>query len=274
MPDIKVNKLLAAMAVKYNGNWSEMTAAIRAKEMAGEEECEKLLKTIHSKYITILDDEYPDSFKNMCKPPIVIFYYGDISLIKNYENCIGYVGSRDATSYGTQTAKNICSGLAKYGYCIVSGLARGIDTAATLGALEGKGKAVAVLGNGIDYCYPSENTPLYERLKREGLVISEYPGMVAPSTTSFPFRNRIIAGLSKGIVVGEAQTRSGTLITVNYALGSNREIGCVPYHADENSACNKLIKEGAYMVESAEDVMLMIGDMRGENEPKNLQTFL
>lgn len=274
MSDSKVNKLLAAMAIKYQGNWGEFSAALKNKELIGEEERENLLKTIHSKYITILDEEYPESFKNIHKPPLVIFYYGDISLIKNFDNCIGYVGSRDASPYGVETAKSICSGLAKYGYCIVSGLARGIDTAATLGALEGKGKAIAVLGNGIDYCYPSENKDLYERLKTEGLVISEYPGMINPSMTSFPFRNRIIAALSKGIVVGEAQTRSGTLITVNYALGSNREIGCVPYRANENSACNKLIKEGAYVVETAEDVLLMVGDMRGEKDPKNLQTFL
>lgn len=256
--------VLVYLALKYEGDWDKMNQSIRNKERPDEEEYAELLKTNHSKHITILDRNYPEAFKNMCKPPLVLFYYGDISIIETMKNCIAYVGSRDSTPYGNQMAKTICSGLVSYGYNIVSGLARGIDTAATLGALDAKGKAVAVLGNGIDYCYPSENKALYERLKYEGLIISEYPGLVRPSHETFPFRNRIIAALSSGVVVGEASKRSGTLITVNYALGNNKDIGCVPFHADENSACNRLIKEGAFIIESAEDVLLMIGDQRGE----------
>lgn len=256
--------ILVYLALKHGGDWDKMNRSIRNKETPDEEEYAELLKTNHSKHITILDKEYPEAFKNMCKPPLVLFYYGDISIISSMKNCVGYVGSRDSSVYGNQMAKTICAGLVSYGYNIISGLARGIDTAATLGALDAKGKAVAVLGNGIDYCYPSENKQLYERLKREGLVISEYPGFTSPTHESFPFRNRIIAALSTGVVVGEASKRSGTLITVNFALGSNKDVGCVPFRADEDSACNRLIKEGAFVIESAEDVLLMIGDPRGE----------
>lgn len=252
--------ILIYLAFKHEGDWDACVAGIRSHEHFDEEEYEKLLKTNGSKIITMLDDEYPNYLKTMMKPPLVLFYYGDISILKDQRKNVGYVGSREASSYGLETAKNICKDLAGYGYNVISGLASGIDTAATEGAIEGKGKAVAVLGNGIDYCYPSENTPLYRQLIHEGLVISEYPGMTRPSKETFPFRNRLIACLSKAVVVGEASIRSGTLITVNYALSNNIDVGCVPYRAGENSACNVLIKEGAFMIENAEDIMTMVGN--------------
>lgn len=269
MKDLQTRDVLIFFALKYGGDWDKCVDAIRNHETMSLSEYEELKQTNQSKILTMVDDEYPDYLKGMMKPPLVLFYYGDISILQEQARNVGYVGSRDASKYGKETARSICKELASKGYNIISGLAHGIDTEATLGALEGKGKAVAVLGNGIDYCYPSENTPIYKQLMNEGLIISEYPGMTQPTRETFPFRNRLIACLSKGIIVGEASRRSGTLITVNYALSNNIDVGCVPYHSDENSACNVLIKEGAFMIENAGDAMLMIGEHKTEKERKN-----
>ena len=152
-------------------------------------------------------------------------------------------------------AFSIARDLAKNGYVIVSGLAKGIDSIAHKGAIEGGGKTVAILGSGIDYCYPSENKELYDEIKSSHLLISEYPNKSMPTPEQFPWRNRIIAGLSNTIVVAEAGIHSGTYITVADGLMNGRNICCVPHMANLNSGCNKLIKEGAALVENAKDVI-------------------
>jgi DNA processing protein len=169
----------------------------------------------------MLDPIYPQSLKNAVEPPFVLYYYGNISLLDKESNCISYIGSREASPYGLDTAKRIAGELVQSGYVVVSGLARGIDAAATEGALEAHGLAVGILGCGIDLCFPSSSQPLYEKLKKEGLLLSEYPFSTPPQPFHFPRRNRLLASLSKGLVVGEAKSKSGTLITVSYALPSN-----------------------------------------------------
>lgn len=252
---LKPREILISLALKYEGDWDKITEAIKAKEKLDEAFIEEASST---KAITLLDAEYPTALRQCYKPPIVLFYEGDISLMRDMNTCVAYVGSRNSTPYGNEMARTICQGLAKEGFKIVSGLARGIDTQALASAVN-ESKAIAVLGNGIGYCYPSENTDLYEAIKAKGLVISEYPKMTKPTHETFPMRNRIVAGLSKALVVGEASRRSGTMITVNYALSYNRDVGCVPFRATEDSACNSLIKEGAFMVESVKDVLDMLG---------------
>lgn len=270
MTILKPNQILHYLALKYEGDWDKISQAVNNKERPDDEAYQKLASSCQSKFVTLIDPEYPSALRQTYKPPLVLFYHGDLSLLGNGSKCISYVGSRNSSAYGNEMAKTICSGLSKYGYKIVSGLARGIDAAALVAALDSKGGAIAVLGNGIDFCYPSENTPIYERIKKEGLVLSEYPGMTKPTHETFPLRNRIVAGLSRATIVGEAAKRSGTLITVNYALTTNKDVGCVPYRATDESACNTLIKEGAFVIENAEDVLLMVGDTRGEREASKM----
>ncbi len=155
-------------------------------------------------------------------------------------------------------AEKISNELAMKNYTIVSGMAKGIDGVATRAALNAGGKAVGVLGSGIDMCYPMENEDIYENLKRGGLLISEYPPGIKPSKENFPFRNRIIAALSKLTIVGEANKKSGTLITVGYALEGGKEVACIPFRADEDSACNSLIRDGAALITSTEDVLNLL----------------
>ena len=257
---------LVALALKYRGNWDKMVQGVKSHECFDSEEDEKAVKALTCPYVTLIDKAYPESFKHCFRPPLVLFYHGDLSLLQDEEKCISYIGSREASAYGLEMAKTIAGGLAKEGFVIVSGLAMGIDAAATEAALDAGGKAVGVLGCGIDRCYPDTSQPIYDRLKTHGLLISEYPFETPPSKENFPHRNRMVAAASKGIVVGEASKKSGTLITVGYALGFTKEIGCVPYQADADSACNILIKEGAFMIETVDDVNLMMGFQPKENE--------
>lgn len=250
---------LVYLALKYKGDWDKMIQGIRNHEAFEASQAEEMVGKVHSSYVTLIDKDYPQAFRNCFRPPLVLFYYGDLSLIQDETRCVSYVGSREASPYGLDCAKKIAGDLAKEGYVIVTGLARGIDAAATSAALAVGGKAVGVMGNGIDMCYPDESVPLYLELKSKGLVLSEYPGETPPDKDYFPKRNRIVAGVSKGIIVGEASKRSGTLITVGYALGFTKEVGCIPFPAGSDSACNALIKDGAWLIEDAEDAKAMMG---------------
>lgn len=251
--------ILLCLSLRHNGDWEKIMEGIRSHETVGEEEAKSAEKSVSCSYVTILDGNYPESFRHCYRPPLVLFYYGNFSLLSDEGSCIAYIGSRDATPYGLKMARTLAGDLANKGYVIVSGLARGIDAEATRAALDAHGHAIGILGCGIEVCYPSSSHDLYERLKKDGLLLSEYPLKVSPTPENFPQRNRLVASSSKGIIVGEASKKSGTLITVAYALGLTKEIGCVPYPADCGSACNALIKEGASMIENASDVDLMMG---------------
>jgi DNA processing protein len=257
---------LVALALKYHGDWDKMVAGVKTHECFDSEEDEKAVKALDCPYVTLIDKAYPESFKHCFRPPLVLFYRGDLSLLKDEAKCVSYIGSREASAYGLDCAKKIAGGLAKEGFVIVSGLAMGIDAAATEAALDAGGKAVGVLGCGIDRCYPDSSRPIYERLKTHGLLLSEYPFKTPPNAENFPHRNRLVAAASKGIIVGEASKKSGTLITVGYALGFTKEVGCVPYPADAESACNILIKEGAAMIENVDDANLLMGFTPGRKE--------
>lgn len=251
--------VLLYLSIKYRGDWDKIIKGIRNHEDFSFQEAEETVKKITCSTLTLLDPLYPESLRHSYQPPVVLYYYGNLSLLEKESNCISYIGSREATDYGLTMAKMISGQLAHRGYVVVSGLAKGIDSAATRGALEEHGLAVGVLGCGIDLCYPSSSQDLYDRLKKEGLLLSEYPFDTPPQPRYFPRRNRIVASLSRGLVVGEAKNKSGTLITVSFALGADKEIGCVPALAGTGSACNLLIKEGAWLIEDANDVDLMMG---------------
>ena len=208
-------------------------------------------------YVVYGDPDYPIALTHIPMPPVVLYYQGDISLVQNSLTCVSIVGAREASAYGLKHAKNLAGGLAAHGLSIVSGLARGIDTAALEMALPHH-KAVAVLGNGFHYVYPEENRSLQRDIKRNGLLLSEYPPNVPPSQFQFPARNRIIAGLSQVTLVAQAGIRSGSLITATFALNNGKDVGAIPYpiaeKEEEASGCNALIRDGAYIVEGVEDV--------------------
>ena len=246
--------ILIASAIKVNGDWDALLKIIKNKERIEEEEANKLLSEMKCKAVTIIDSDYPQSLKRCPKPPMVLFYYGDLSLASERKRNVAYIGSRDASPYGLDMAKYFSNALVKKGAVVVSGLARGIDSCAQEEVLNQRGKTIAILGSGIDFPFPLTSSNLYKRIKTDGLILSEYPGNTPPSPKQFPFRNRIIAALSNLIIVGEASKKSGTLITVGYGLSCGAEIACVPALACKEAATNTLIKEGAYLLDEESDL--------------------
>ena len=251
---MKPRNTLIAFSLKYKGDWDAIMKALCDRESPEKEYLDQVEK-LKCNTTTMLDLDYPQQLKAIRKAPFVLYYYGDLSLIQDYHKNVSVVGSRDYSEYGKRKTEEIVDGLSRNGFTIVSGMAIGIDTIAHQQAINSKGKTVAILGSGIDYCYPSSNIHLYERLKRHHLVMSEYPGNMEPLPYYFPIRNRIIAALSKTLVVTEAKYNSGSLITATLASKGNSDVMCVPYEADKESECNRLIKNGAFLVENVEDIL-------------------
>ena len=248
-------KLLIYLSILHGGDWDSIYAHITSKVCDIDPlEVENVTNTLKCGAVTIVDPEYPHHLRQVFKPPFVLFYYGDLSLIKEYNNRLSVVGARNVTDYGKRMTKEIVSELADK-LVIVSGLANGVDGLAHKACIDSGGKTVAVIGNGIDICYPSSNKDLYETIKRNHLVISEYPGTKEPNQHQFPQRNRIIAGLSSALLIPYARKYSGSAITAGLMIQLSRDVYCVPTEAGQNSLCNYLIKEGATLVECAEDIL-------------------
>ncbi len=242
-------------AVKYAGDWAKIYEAMQKRETFQEEDVVAATASLRCKVVTIIDDAYPTGLKKIYKPPFALFYYGNLDLAYDIDKSLAVIGSRDSGPYGIKMTTQITTQLAKAGLTIVSGLAKGIDATAHWAAINAGGNTIAVLGSGIDQCYPKENRQLYTLIKSDHLLLSEYPGETTPDKEHFPWRNRIIAALSKGVFVSEAHKRSGTLITVGYALYLGREVFVLPHPADTDTSCNQLIKDGAVLVESAQDIL-------------------
>ena len=207
------------------------------------------------KTIKLGDEKYPENLKHIYSKPQVLYVLGNENLLN--ENSIAIIGCRNCSKYGAQNAYKFGYELAQKEFCIVSGFARGIDTYAHLGAVRAKGKTIAVLGCGLDVVYPPENEKLYaEILKNKGAIISEYPLGTKPEKHHFPTRNRIISGLSNGVLVIEAKKRSGSMITVEHALDQGKTIYAVPGNitSDNSYGTNELIKEGAIPFTRIEDL--------------------
>lgn len=213
-------------------------------------------------FITIQDDEYPQILKEIYDYPISLYVKGNAKILNS--KSIAIVGCRDATIYGQNSAKYFGYNLAKEGICVVSGLAKGIDSYAHIGALgasgksDSNGKTIAVLGNGLDMIYPQENIELANMIiEKGGAIISEYPLGTKPDKMNFPARNRIVSGMSKGVLVVEAKEKSGTLITVDFALEQGRDVFVVPGNINSvhSVGTNRLIKEGARLVNCYQDLI-------------------
>lgn len=217
-------------------------------------------------YICFDDERFPEDLRHIDDPPLGFFILGRMpeeTFLK-----IGIVGTRRCSQYGKNTAYKLSKDLASKDIVIVSGLAEGIDASAHQGAVDSKGKCIAVLGSGVDVCYPSENRPLYHKLMESGAVISEFPPGTKPKPWFFPMRNRLISGMSKGVLIVEAPLKSGALITVGHALDQGREVFAVPGNITSrfSEGTNKLIKEGACIVTSASDIMDALGYICIEKE--------
>ena len=222
--------------------------------------------------ICAVEPDYPKYLRALDPPPPVISVLGRLDVL--HKPCVAIIGSRNASAIGQRFAGSLAAELGQAGYTIVSGLARGIDAAAHQGSLT-TGTA-AVLGGGVDHIYPRENTELHAHIVQNGAIVSESPMGYRATARDFPRRNRIISGLCRGVIVIEAAERSGTLITARYALEQNREVMAAPGSPldPRTKGCNRLIRQGAHLIESAEDVIAVLETIRplGLEEPTDLFT--
>lgn len=216
----------------------------------------KYMKNNNIDIINIYEKYYPQFLKRIYDPPISIYIKGNKNILNNTN--IAIVGCRDCTDYGKNAAKYFAYNLAKQNINIVSGLAKGVDSYSHIGCLGAKGKTIAVVGNGLDTIYPKENIELAKRIINEsGAIITEYPCGTKPDKINFPARNRIISGISSGIIVIEAKEKSGTLITVDFALEQGRDVFVVPGNINSTNSVgtNELIKQGAKIVTTYNDIL-------------------
>lgn len=231
----------------------------RKRDLIDFTEIEKKINEHQVKIISICDKEYPFLLKQFDDKPLMLYCKGNMELISS--SCFAVVGTRLPTKYGIRVTEEFVSILSKR-FTIVSGMASGIDTIAHRTTLQNRGKTIAVLGNGIERVYPPENLQLYNEIAEKGLIVSEYEIGSQPLQYNFPARNRIISGLSRGVLVTEAGIKSGTMSTINHAISQGREVFCVPgsIHNKASSGCNKTIKEcQSIAVTSVNDVLQGVG---------------
>lgn len=229
----------------------------------------KAARLARARMICIGDADYPAHLASIDDAPPVLWAIGDTSLLSR--PMVGLIGARNCSSLGTRMAKKLGHDLAEAGINVVSGMARGIDGAAHLGA--GSKNTIAVLGGGVDVIYPNENAELYRDIAKNGLLLSEQPMGQRPHPGNFPARNRIVSGLSRAVVVIEAAAKSGSLITARMALDQGRDVMAVPGHPFDNRSwgCNMLIRDGALLVRGAYDIIEAIGV---QAEPETEPTFV
>jgi DNA processing protein len=255
---------------------SSLPAPIKSAIVAGRQgaELQTRLERLRAEGIgicTVEDDGYPQLLGSIYEPPYLFYYRGDLDIASQFS--LGVVGSRAATTYGKLQSRRFAKELADQGWVVVSGMARGIDTEAHLGALEVHGKTIAVLGSGLEVVYPPENKKIYDLIWKNGLLLSEFLPRAHPEPGNFPVRNRTIAGLCRGVLVVEAKQRSGALITADFALEQGRDVFAIPgpINSPNSAGTNYLIKQGACLVSSIEDILTEYGLINKIDPPLNRQ---
>ncbi len=259
--------------------WEASPAQLQAVEGFGFQTLQKVVKqrshlhpeqllTQHQEqnpnFWTPADPEYPRLLKEIPSPPPLLYFRGEVELLENLGETplVAIVGTRQPSEYGIRWTRQISTALAKNGFTVVSGLAEGIDTESHTAALKAGGRTIAVLGTGVDVIYPAKNQQLYKQILNAGLVLSEYPAKTPPDRTQFPRRNRIIAGLSRAVLVMEAPLKSGALITANYANEFGRDVYVLPGRVDDypSQGCLKLLSQGAApILKELDELLKMLG---------------
>jgi DNA processing protein len=228
--------------------WQEQVDAEREQELAAR---------AGAFILTRVDEDYPPLLREIHDPPLCVYVRGNREVLRQSACSLAIVGSRRTSQYGVMMAEQLASAAALAGWTVVSGLARGIDTVAHQAVVRLRKRTVAVIGSGLGRIYPQENIELARSICQDGAVVSEFPMLYAPSKHAFPMRNRIIAGMTRGTIVVEAGHKSGSLITANQAADENRLVFAVPGRADspQSRGCHALIKDGARLVETFQDVL-------------------
>lgn len=226
---------------------------------------------------TLADTDYPRLLREIPSPPPVLYYRGVVQPQENQgiTPMVGIVGTREPTDYGKRWTRKISASLTQHGFTVVSGMAAGIDTEAHRGCLDAGGRTLAVLGTGVDMIYPPRNQSLYQQIQQQGLLLSEYPAGSQPNRAHFPQRNRIIAGLSRAVLVMEASNKSGALITAHYANDFCRDVYVLPGSLDNIQAagCLGLLSDGAHVISNEGHLLKMLGAIPNLDQGKQLPLF-
>ena len=249
-------------------NIEDIGKIINSKEIFDMDKQMELLEKKNIKMVSVGQKNYPQKLEIYRDKPFALYYKGKLP---GNQKCVGIVGARNCSSYGKVISSNIAENLGKNGVSVISGMARGIDRCAHEGCINGGAPTYAILGCGVDICYPRENIELYTNIQNQGSVISEYPIGAEALPWRFPYRNRIISMLSDILVLVEAKEKSGTFITVDYALAYGKDVFAVPGRITDalSIGCNKLIKSGAYPYTNEDDLLLHLGIEKNKNIIKN-----
>jgi DNA processing protein len=252
---------------QVDGLTPRLATAIKSHQVPARVQAE-LERAMRKPYgiVTLSDPQYPPLLREIPDPPPFLYVHGRLDPAERH---LAVVGSRNATAYGISTTRRLCSDLATHGLIVVSGMARGIDTAAHTGALQGQGRTVAVLGSGLEKIYPIENKLLFHKIAENGAVVSEFPLQTEPEPHNFPMRNRIISGVALGTVIVEATRNSGSLITARLATDQGREVFAVPgsVQSFKSTGTHALIKQGAKLVEHVQDILEELPPVGGHGAP-------
>ena len=254
--EITIKKLITEYGTVEDCFKSISNNSVKEKALKQAETELKKIEKLRANIITYNDIEYPQKLKDIYSPPPVLYYFGNIDILKK-DDTIAVVGSRNPTDYGKNSCAEITSDIAKMNICTVSGLARGIDTIVHKETLNNGSDTIAVLGSGIDVVYPASNKQLFNEIRKKGLIISEFPIGTKPEPGNFPKRNRIISALAKGVVIIEASMKSGSLITAEFALNQGKDVFALPgsIYSYKSKGTHHLIKNGAYLIENAKDII-------------------
>ena len=250
-----LEELVLYFSLKYEGDFQKIYEAVMSKEKVDENLKKELMEKLKCKYVTIFSDDYPEMLKQINCPPFVLYYYGDLKLLDTVT--VAIEGTVNPTDYGKLATEKVVNELISKNYTVVSGLGLGVNAIAHDVSIKNNGKTIAILGSGIDNCYPKENINLYNEIKSNHLLLSEYPFNRLATRQNLMFRSRLISGLSKTVVLTEVEIKSPKVVTAGYALEQSKDIYCVPTSIDnEKNGCNDLIKNGANVYEKIDDLFI------------------
>lgn len=250
-----LEELVLYFSLKYEGDFQKIYEAVMSKEKVDEKLKKELMEKLKCKYVTIFSEDYPEMLKQINCPPFVLFYYGDLKLLDTVT--VAVEGTVNPTDYGKKATEKVVNELISKQYTVVSGLGLGVNAIAHDVSIKNNGKTIAILGSGIDNCYPKENINLYNEIKSNHLLLSEYPFNKLATRQNLMFRSRLISGLSKTVVLTEVEIKSPKVVTAGYALEQSKDIYCVPTSIDnEKNGCNDLIKNGANVYEKIDDLFI------------------